>query len=125
MGVNVDAINLEVDITGKGHLSFDGHFVNVEYDEESQDVTLFCSACGHSESLEGVPSERRWTAICYLLGHYEDAVCDGDGKDLEERLQKVLERYVGKPADQGRIAALETDVQDVVGEGVPVNIDVP
>lgn len=128
MAVDVDTINLEVNITSKGHISFDGHFINLDVEEdekERNDVRLLCSACGHTESLENVPSERRWTAIFYLLGHYSNTMCEGDGKDLEEKIHNVLEPYIGMPADQGRIAALETDVQNVVGEDVPVNIKVP
>lgn len=119
MGVNVDTINMNITITESDHLTFDGHFVRVDEDDG---LTLWCTACGEQHSFEQCPDGLyKWESILYLLGQFPES-CDGDGKDLESRIRKAMEPYVGKPADQGRIAALENDIRDIVGDEVPLNL---
>lgn len=120
MPIDIDAVNLNITITEKDHLTFDGHYIRVD-DEDG--LSLWCTACGHSASFDRTADGlHMWEAVCYLLNDFDDS-CDGDGKDLEERVRNVMNKYVGEPADQGHLAAMEHDIRDVVGDDIPVNIN--
>lgn len=122
MTINVDTVNVEVDVTERGHLTYNGHFL--QSTSVDGKTSLYCTSCGQSESLDGDASGLyKWEAILYLCSKFDD--CDGDGKDMEEKVMNVMNRYLGQPADQATMAALEADIRDVVGEDIPLTIHAP
>lgn len=122
MVININTVSFDVTAIDVGHVSFNGHLVQVHNDDG---LALFCSVCGHGESFDCcITGLHKWEATCYLLSQFPDD-CNGDGKETEERIREVLDRYVGKPADRGVINALEDDVRDVVGDSIAIDIHVP
>lgn len=122
MPVNVNLQKLEVTVTGTGHLSYCGHVIHIS-DEAA--LRVWCTSCGKTEALHGTPEGlHRWESILYLLGQYPDS-CDDDAEDLEQRISDTLDKYVGKPADQARLAAIENDIRKIVGDDVVVNVIPP
>lgn len=122
MVVDVDTINLNVEIRAEEHLTYGGHFIQID---EGDVLRVWCPSCDRDYSFDECPEGLyKWEAICYLLGHYPED-CDGDAEDVKDRIHNILNQYVGKPATDPRLTALEHDIRNVVGDDVPVNIRTP
>lgn len=119
MNLDINAADLTVSVNGDDNILFRGHTVLVDRTDDGQ-LTIQCDTCNKKEVLFPVPPERKWTAVYYLLGRF-DKNCDKPGEAVEQRLEKVLNQYIGTLANQSTLMEIEEDVERVVGSDASVN----
>lgn len=118
-GISVDTVNLDVRVNAADGMAFNGHLLQLTEDG----VGVVCPVCGkQSKTNTEIDSIHRWELILYHIGCLGDC---NEGENLEDRLERVLDDYVGEQATDSMLADIEDDMRNIVGQKVPIKVHAP